>query len=81
MRVEVPVRERVRPLVGSITSRCSGKATALLPEVSTRGGTWTSHERAMEIEPRLPADSVFFLHGRISSFSPILGFLTCVWLC
>ena len=34
-----------RLLVGSITSRCSGKEPALLPE--------TRHERATEIEPSL----------------------------
>ena len=34
-----------RLLVGSITSRCSGKEPALLPE--------TRHERAAEIEPSL----------------------------
>ena len=34
-------------MVGSISSRCSGKEPALLP----RGGTRTRHERAADIEP------------------------------
>ena len=38
-------------LIGSITSRCSVKEPALLPEGSSRGGTQTRHERAAEIEP------------------------------
>ena len=38
-------------MLGSITSRCSGKEPALLPRSSSRGGTQTRHERAAEIEP------------------------------
>ena len=38
-------------LIGSITSRCSGKEPALLPEGFSRGGTQTRYERAAEMEP------------------------------
>ena len=39
-------------MLGSITSRCSGKEPALLPRMHfSRGGTQTRHERAGEIEP------------------------------
>ena len=48
-QVTIVVVEKIklstRLLVGSITSRCSGKEPALLPE--------TRHERAAEIEPSL----------------------------
>jgi len=43
------------PLIGSITSRCSGKESTLLL-LPFRGGRWIGLERAAEIEPNALTD-------------------------